>query len=295
VTVGMMTTGYDCQDILNLCMMRPIFSPTDFIQIKGRGTRKYLFTHLAKEGNEVETLKASKDKFKLFDFFANCEYFEEKFNYDEVLKLPVKSGYTGGGGGGGVSAEEFASYNPDPLKTLTEKAVGLEGMKIDRKFFDKFEEAVKDDKFIKENFEKGNMEIVEEYVRNKIFEKPEDYFNLDKLRKAIKLDRRLNIREILEKIFGLITDFKTKDELLEEEFERFVLIYKPDSKYVLPIKLFLKAYITDNEVRDIVETKEYSRFATNPKVTMADFKELNSWRDIIPEYVKDYVSLNKYM
>ena len=116
-----------------------------------------------------------------------------------------------------------------------------------------------------------------------------------KLRKAIKLDRRLNIREIIEKIFGLIRDFKTKDELLEEEFEKFVSIYKPDSKYVLPIKLFLKAYITDNEVRDIVETKEFSRFATNPKVTMADFKELNSWRDIIPEYVKDYVSLNKYM
>jgi len=295
VTVGMMTTGYDCQDILNLCMMRPIFSPTDFIQIKGRGTRKYLFTHSAKEGHEVEALKASKDKFKLFDFFANCEYFEEKFNYDEILKLPVKAIYTGGGSGGGVSAEEFASYSPDPLKTLTEKAVGLEGMKIDRKFFNRFEETVKDDKFIKENFEKGNMEIVEEYVRNKIFDKPEDYFNLDKLRKAIKLDRRLNIREIIEKIFGLITDFKTKDELLEEEFEKFVSIYKPDSKYVLPIKLFLKAYITDNEVRDIVETKEYSRFATNPKVTMADFKELNSWRNVIPEYVKDYVSLNKYM
>lgn len=43
VTVGMMTTGYDCQDILNLCLMRPIFSPTDFIQIKGRGTRKFVF------------------------------------------------------------------------------------------------------------------------------------------------------------------------------------------------------------------------------------------------------------
>ena len=44
VTVGMMTTGYDCPDILNLCLMRPIFSPTDFIQIKGRGTRKHNFT-----------------------------------------------------------------------------------------------------------------------------------------------------------------------------------------------------------------------------------------------------------
>ena len=31
VTVGMMTTGYDCTDILNLGLFRPIFSPTDFI------------------------------------------------------------------------------------------------------------------------------------------------------------------------------------------------------------------------------------------------------------------------
>ena len=39
VTVGMMTTGYDCPDVLNLALMRPIFSPTDFIQIKGRGIK----------------------------------------------------------------------------------------------------------------------------------------------------------------------------------------------------------------------------------------------------------------
>jgi type I restriction enzyme R subunit len=43
VTVGMMTTGYDCTDILNLGLFRPIFSPTDFIQIKGRGTRTHNF------------------------------------------------------------------------------------------------------------------------------------------------------------------------------------------------------------------------------------------------------------
>ena len=28
VTVGMMTTGYDCEDILNIGLFRPIFSPT---------------------------------------------------------------------------------------------------------------------------------------------------------------------------------------------------------------------------------------------------------------------------
>ena len=37
VTVGMMTTGYDCTDILNLGLFRPIFSPTEFIQIRAGG------------------------------------------------------------------------------------------------------------------------------------------------------------------------------------------------------------------------------------------------------------------
>ena len=43
VTVSMMTTGYDCTDILNICMMRPIYSPSEFIQMKGRGTRNVIF------------------------------------------------------------------------------------------------------------------------------------------------------------------------------------------------------------------------------------------------------------
>ena len=90
VTVGMMTTGYDCTDILNLGLFRPIFSPTDFIQIKGRGTRKHDFLRAALRRQPPGTACRSPTKtaFKLFDFFANCEYFEEEFNYDEVLEAP---------------------------------------------------------------------------------------------------------------------------------------------------------------------------------------------------------------
>lgn len=294
VTVGMMTTGYDCEDILNLCTMRPIFSPTDFIQIKGRGTRKYSFSHKQKEGGEVEEVRSEKDKFKLFDFFANCEYFEEKYNYDEILKLPKKIGGSGGGGGG-INIDEITVVKPDPLKTFSEKVIGLDGMKVDRKLFEKFEETVKENAFIKERYNKGDIEAIEAYVKTEIFDKPEDYFNLEKLRKSIRADRRLSLKEIIEKIFGGIVKFKTKDELLEEEFEKFVMLYKPSNLHVYPIKNFLKAYITDSEVREIVESKEYSRFATNPKVTMADFKALNGWKDVVPEYVKDYVSINTFM
>ncbi len=89
ITVGMMTTGYDCPDILNLGLFRPIFSPTDFIQIKGRGTRKHNFLEQLFDDTRKEIVKSpAKTSYKLFDFFANCEYFEEKFNYNQVIKLP---------------------------------------------------------------------------------------------------------------------------------------------------------------------------------------------------------------
>lgn len=78
-------------------------------------------------------MRRKKDTFKLFDFFGNCEYFEEKYDYDEVIKLPVISA-KGSGQGGGVTITTFENFNPDPLKTMTETKIGLQGMKIDRMF-----------------------------------------------------------------------------------------------------------------------------------------------------------------
>jgi type I restriction enzyme R subunit len=40
VSVDMLSTGYNCRDLLNIGLMRPVFSPTEYIQIKGRGTRR---------------------------------------------------------------------------------------------------------------------------------------------------------------------------------------------------------------------------------------------------------------
>ncbi|MFO0508331.1 MAG: DEAD/DEAH box helicase family protein, partial [bacterium] len=130
VTVGMMTTGYDCPDLLNMCMMRPIFSPSDFVQIKGRGTRKNTFEYIYKnELNEEEIQREEKESFKLFDFFANCEYFEEKFNYDEKLKLPKpRNSGEEGGGSGGIDIDKYTSYILDPILSLVEENIGPEGM-----------------------------------------------------------------------------------------------------------------------------------------------------------------------
>jgi len=292
VTVGMMTTGYDCQDILNLALMRPIFSPTDFIQIKGRGTRKFVFEYTDEYG---EKHKHEKDNFKLFDFFANCEYFEEKFDYDEILKLPVKQKGTGGEGPVGVDIDEIEIFDPDKVKILTEKPVGIEGMKVDRRLFEKAREELQEDEEIKTAVENEQWDKAVNIVRKKYEDKPKLFLNLEKIRKSENLDRRLSWREFLERIFGFIDGFKDKNELLEEECEKFISIYKPESKYVPYIKNYLKAYVTDEKFRDIINNKHFAELNVYAGFTMSEFKALNGWRETVPEYVKDYVPVNQFM
>jgi len=299
VTVGMMTTGYDCPDILNVCLMRPIFSPTDFIQIKGRGTRKFNFANkeVLKDKSLIENIpeeNLQKSRFKLFDFFANCEYFEEKFNYDEILKLPPKGTSTEGGGGGGYVVDEYDSTRHDPLKTFTVNEIGVEGMKIDRMYFEKFEDKVKEDDKIKELVQQKDFDAIEQYIISQIFDKPDEYYNISKLRNAIKIDRRLSLREIIEKIFGFIPYFKSKDELLDEEFEKFDSRYLPSEEYFTFARDYFKSYITDSEFRDIIENRKYALLNTNPNGDV--FRKLPpELRFAIPEYIKDNVSLNKFV
>ena len=298
VTVGMMTTGYDCPDLLNVCMMRPIFSPSDFVQIKGRGTRKNAFEYIYKnELNEEEIQREEKEAFKLFDFFANCEYFEEKFNYDEKLKLPKpRNGGEEGGGSGGIDIDKYTSYILDPILSLVEENIGPEGMRIDRELFKKFEDRIIMDDIIRKNVELGNWENVVSHIQQEIFDKPEQYFNLEKLRKAAKIDRKVSIREVVEKIFGIIPKFKSKDEMLEEEFDKFVSIYPPDEDVnVRALKYFFKAYIIDQDIRKIIEAKDFQALQTNPTLTISQFKEVApKYREVVPMYIKDYVKLEQF-
>ena len=299
VTVGMMTTGYDCPDLLNLGLFRPIFSPTDFIQIKGRGTRKHDFREQLFDETIRESVKEpKKTSFKLFDFFANCEYFEKEFKYDEVRKLPKPKAEGGEGGGEGpvVTGGTYEHLGDDLLSTIKEEAIGYEGMKIDRMFYEKFEDTVRENDFIAASVEAGQWDRVIDYVNKELFDKPAEFYNLDKLRKAAAVDRRLGLREILEKIFGLIPRFKTKDDLLEEEFSKFVADYKPDEAEAIPaIKTYFKAYATSDQIRHIIESGHLTDLATNPVFSTKDFRAVpTKYRSLIPDYIKDYVSLNQF-
>lgn len=297
VTVGMMTTGYDCPDLLNLCMMRPIFSPADFVQIKGRGTRKNTFEYKHKnELGEEETIQHEKTVFKLFDFFANCEFFEHEFDYDEVLELPKPRDGGKKGGGGGVDIDKYDSSAHDVLSLVKEEQIGLEGMKIDRMLFSKFENRIKMDDVIKKHVELEDWEYVISHIQSEIFDKPEEYFNLEKLRKAAHIDRKVSIREVVEKIFGIIPKFKSKDAMLEEEFDKFISIYPPEEDVNLrALKYFFKAYIVDQDIRKIIEAKDFHALQTNPTLTISQFKEVTpKYREVIPLYIKDYIKLDQF-
>lgn len=135
----------------------------------------------------------------------------------------------------------------------------------------------------------------EEIVARDLFNKPEDFFKLDKLRKAVSLDRRITLRKLLAKVFGDIDRFKTKDELLEDELAKFVLIHQPDAAHMPVIRQFFKAYVTDGGIRAILGSREFGQLAANPKISLAEFRALDQWRAVIPEYVKDYVHLNQFL
>lgn len=297
VTVGMMTTGYDCQDLLNVVLMRPIFSPTDFVQIKGRGTRKFTFELKENIAGVIEKKKCEKDNFKLFDFFGNCEYFEEKFNYDEVIKLPQRNNKPKSNGGDITDGPENTIYEntaPDPLSFVKEEQIGLAGMKIDRKLYEKFEETVKNDDYAREQYEQGNVAAVEKYLYEEVFDKPNDYINMDKLRRSINVDRKITLKEILDKIFGAIPYFKSKMQLVEDEFEGFTLTHDiPPEKY-FEIKTFFETYITDREVRRIIEDRKYQMLSNCSSYSMEDLKKLGKGNmDLIVEYVNDNVNINR--
>lgn len=298
ITVGMMSTGYDCPDILNLALMRPLFSPSEFVQIKGRGTRKNLFEY--KDYNNDEIIAVAKDKYKFFDFFATCEYFEEEFSYDEKIALPkyaknkkdisenvVLSSKT--------MEEALSNDSPvdlvtsDKVSSLKETEVGLEGMRIDREGFKRaIKEDVLENKMLKNMWENGDIQEAEDFAKKHIFDKPKYFLNLEKIRKLFKVDRRITVKEFLEVAFGDKESFEMKDDLLESEWEKFVGINPVDQEHYAVVKMFFKAYVTDEKVREIIKSRQTARFNTESSFTFDEYQKLNGYKTLIPQYIDDY-------
>ncbi len=207
VSVDMLSTGYNCRDLLNVVLMRPIFSPTEYIQIKGRGTRLFTF--------RVGNTEYEKKFFFLMDFCAVAEYFEEKYDYSIPLRLPRpkpkvepapdEPGEIGKPGDGhrpplepgdetGEPAPPPTAQRPEiPIWTGRDlvaseevRIVGPNGEKVDvMTFRGSFErditELAKKDAEFKEAVEDEDDDALEAILQERFFHKPEMFYSSDKL------------------------------------------------------------------------------------------------------------------
>ena len=198
VSVDMLSTGYNCRDLLNIGLMRPIFSPTEYIQIKGRGTRLFTF----KVGNTTY----DKKHFFMLDFCAVAEYFEEKYDYTLPLKLPPEKKkpqppipYPPIGGGGDVLHDGPGEPPPpepprdipvwegtDTLVSREVIEVGPEGEKVDvMTFRGSFESDVKKfaatDAGLKTAIADEDDDAVETIMNERFYHRPKMYYSPDKL------------------------------------------------------------------------------------------------------------------
>jgi type I restriction enzyme R subunit len=296
VTVGMMTTGYDCKDLLNICLFRPVFSPTEFIQMKGRGTRLFDFKECWKDNTQIpKTINSIKSSFKLFDYFKNYKYFEEEFNYDEVLKLPSTGDGTGDGGKIKTKVDEIFNLHIDPVQRTEEINITQVGMRIDRDLYKSFKDDIRKDKqsyqTLYEMVEKQNFDEAEKYLKEKYFNKS---YSLDKLRESLGLDVNISVRELLLYLFGFTTKIKNKNEILEEEFDKLDDKFKPDENSFYATKQVFEAYLTDKDFRRIIDEKKFAELNVHPSGKY--FKTLpDNLRDKIPVYIKENINLERFI
>jgi len=197
VSVDMLSTGYNCRDLLNVVLMRPVFSPTEYIQIKGRGTRLFTFV--------IGNTEYEKKSFLLLDFCAVAEFFEEKYDYAAPLKTPSggqrqvrydpgESGHSeahDGGKGEYVTPAEGRRDIPvwegiDRIVSQEVRIVGPNGEKVDvMTFRGSFERDLKEfaetDPDLKEAVETEDDDAIEIILQERFYHRPEMFYAPDKL------------------------------------------------------------------------------------------------------------------
>ena len=200
VSVDMLSTGYNCRDLLNIALMRPIFSPTEYIQIKGRGTRLFTF--------RIGNTEYEKKHFFLLDFCAVAEYFEEQYDYTVPLKLPREKKEAGpipypGGEIPGGPVHDGAGQPPEPappapprdiptwegedvLVSQEVRIIGPDGEKVDvMTFRGSYERDIKafvgKTPELQEAIEAEDDDTIETIVNERFYHRPEMYYSPDKL------------------------------------------------------------------------------------------------------------------
>lgn len=197
--VDMLSTGYDCPEILNIVLARPIASPTNYIQIKGRGTRRYTFS----DGTP-------KTHFVIHDFCEVVEYFEEEYDFNAPLPAPVfevpvgaedKAEYSQKTRGEYKTEKSIlVSHAPDALVMTEFIEVGPEGEKVDRMLYqNKWKEKIRAVAKIK-------PDLLEAAKTDNFTDQLMEYLNTEVLNRPVEYSNETNLAKVY-RIFADITDF----------------------------------------------------------------------------------------
>ena len=212
VSVGMLDTGFDCREVLHLVMCRRVRSPILYQQMRGRGTR---------------TLdRIRKQKFVIYDFFGNHEYFNDS---DTDIFVETGRGHVPGG----------ERRPPKPPGDLIELGlqdewlhavvyveVGPDGERIDKRdYVTNWERTVrsaaKDDPII-QKVRRGELlgEDDEKALADRL-NRPEMYFNEENLRRAYRQPGG-NLISFIKTALGSLK-IKSRDEELTENFQAWLV------------------------------------------------------------------------
>ena len=161
-------------------------------------------------------------------------------------------------------------------------------------FFEKFGDTVRKDETIADAVMAGQWDRVIDYVNREVFDKPEEYYTLKKLRQAAAVGPAPHLaRDSGEGLRPYSRLPNPGMSCWKRSLRSSWLITNPTRPPPWPaIKSYFKAYATSGQVRHIVDSKSFADLATNPSFSTGDFRAVpGKYRNLIPEYVKDYVFL----
>jgi type I restriction enzyme R subunit len=268
VSVDMLSTGYDCPEILNIVLARPIASPTNYIQIKGRGTRRYTFP----DGSQ-------KTKFIIHDFCEVVEYFEEEYDYNAPLPIPVPVHEAP------VVGEEMAQYSqkavdehkadkgilvaktPDKMVMTEFIEVGPEGEKVDRMHYqqrwkEKIQEVATEKPEIIEAARTDSFtDELMEYLNTEVLNRPIEYFNETNLAKVYRIFA--DITEFIKEALG-IGKLPTQKEQLEELIEFLKVEYSLNLSQIRLLRVLIEQLIQSPKYAEQFEKGDFQFLNNQP-------------------------------
>ncbi|MFT4244385.1 MAG: DEAD/DEAH box helicase family protein [Candidatus Woesearchaeota archaeon] len=279
VTVSMMSTGYNCCDLLNIVMFRPIYSPAEFIQIKGRGTRLFNFTWKNEDGNLLKPIQ-KKEHFYLFDYFGICDYFDKEYDFKKPEKY-IKESLKGAlSEGGSIDYHKGISNEEDKIISSFKKEIGSEGFIVDRQGL---EESVENETSVREEvvelYEKGDKKGAKAVIDSFLKKKELDY---TLLRSLFGIKREVSVDDMYS--FFKSSKIKGDSDFFDEKFEEFFVKYSFEEDLKSDLKRFFQEYCYNPKSRESINRGDISRLDFDFLLT---FKKVEEYREEIIDYIYD--------